>query len=111
MLTKASPPVNVIETDTAYFLEISVPGYQKMNLSVKLEDEVLEVRGSGMNKPYRNVVRTLRSEFNCHAFTRLFLVPGDVKEVIAWFDGGVLSIQLLKSKDPSHLKDKEVLIQ
>lgn len=108
---KDLPAVNIVETDTAYFLELALPGYQKMNLHVKLENEVLEVKGTESNKPYRNVVRVLQTDFVSRGFARNFLVPGDVKEVVAWFEAGVLYIQLLKSMDPFSLRDKEVLIQ
>ena len=108
---KEFPAVNILETDSAYFLELALPGYQKMNLHVKLEHEVLEVKGSESHKPYRNIMRFLKSEFNSSEFTRNFLVPDDVKEVVAWFEAGVLYIQLLKSKDPFTIRDKEVLIQ
>jgi len=106
-----SPSVNVIETDSAFFVELAVPGYQKMNLCVKLENEVLEIKGSTITRPYRNVVRTLLNEFNSLEFRRTFLLPGNIKEVVAWFEAGVLYIQLLKSQCPYPIKDREVLIQ
>jgi HSP20 family protein len=105
------PSVNVVETDSAYFVELALPGYQKMNLGVKLENEVLEVKGTSISRPYRNVIRTLVSEFSSPEFRRSFILPGNIKEVVAWFEAGVLYVQLLKSQGPYHIKDKEVLIQ
>ena len=105
------PSVNIIETDASYFIEMAVPGYQKMNLVVKLEHEILVVSGGSVSKPYRNILRTLRSDFETHVFERSFILPDHVKEVVSWFEAGVLYIQLLKSAEPSILKDKEVLIQ
>lgn len=105
------PSVNIIETDASYFIEMALPGYQKMNLMVRLEHEVLMVSGTTVSRPYRNIVRTLRADFETHAFEKSFILPEQVKEVMAWFEAGVLYIQLLKSKDPHVIKDKEVLIQ
>jgi len=105
------PSVNIIETDASYFIEMAVPGYQKMNLVVRLEHEVLLVSGGSVTKPYRNILRTLRSDFGTQVFERSFILPDHVKEVVSWFEAGVLNIQLLKSTEPSILKDKEVLIQ
>lgn len=107
----ASPSVNIIETDASYFIEMALAGYQKMNLMVKLEHEVLIVSGTAVTRPYRNIIRMLRSDFETQAFERSFILPDQVKEVMAWFEAGVLYIQLLKSKDPHVIKDKEVLIQ
>jgi HSP20 family protein len=105
------PLVNIIETDASFFIEMALPGYQKQNLEVKLEHEVLVVSGGSVTKPYRNIMRVLKSDFETPVFERSFILPDHVKEVMAWYDAGVLCIQLLKSTETSIPVDKEVLIQ
>ena len=43
-LAKA-PSVNIIETDNSYDLELSVPGFNKENISINVENDVLTIKG------------------------------------------------------------------
>lgn len=105
------PAVNIIETDSSFFVELSLPGYQKMNLIVKVESQQLLIRGNGTCRPYRNIVRTIQTEFVSQPFIRTFRIPEGVKELVSWLDSGVLYVQMLKGKDTHLLLDKEILIQ
>jgi HSP20 family protein len=96
MLT--SPASNIIETDTAYILQLALPGYVKGNLHVETQDDVLVIKAEASAVPsyYKEIRRFHKREFAAEPFTRSFLLPEDVNAATAFFENGILSVHLTR---------------
>lgn len=94
----AKPAVNIAETADSYMLEMTVPGYKRHDLQVKVEEDILIVSGDNGCVPehYESVQHFFKKEFCLGAFSRSFLLPEDIDKVTACLKDGILFIYLTK---------------
>lgn len=90
------PAINVLETASAYYFDMALPGYHKKDLHLELEGDILTVDALQPTISNKNVKRFHRQEFGTGHFTRSFLLPEDAGTAIASFSNGVLHIRLQK---------------
>ena len=89
---------DVRETDTAYELDVDLPGFKKDEIKVELKDGYLTVSAAkGLDKDEEDKGRFIRRERYAGACSRSFYV-GDVTndEIKCKFEFGVLTITLPK---------------
>ena len=97
-LYKRRPDVNVIETEDRYTMEMAVPGHNKNDIQISLDDDVLTVKSilspSDDDNDYR-----LR-EFNYKGFERKYELGEtiDQNRIDATFSNGILTIVLNKKE-------------
>jgi len=88
------PEVNTFETDEAYTLELSLPGWDKQDINLEVDGELLIVSGKKEddNQNYR------RREFGLNSFEKSFHLPDtvDVDGIVATLERGILAIGLPK---------------
>ena len=96
---------DVRETDTSYELDVDLPGFQKDEIHVDVQDGYLTVSAEkGLDKDEENKKgRVLRQERYSGACSRSFYV-GDVKpeDVKAKYESGVLTV-LIPKEEPKKL--------
>ena len=93
----ALPAVNAVETLHGYRFEMALPGYQKKDLQLMMEEDVLTVQAiPGINRK-KDVQRFYKQEFVAGEFIRSFLLPDDADSATAHFANGVLTIRLMKT--------------
>ena len=92
-----APATNIYETDSTYFIEVALPGYQKQDIQLKREDDLITVCAETHTVRHKKLQRFFRQEFLAGSFTRSFLLPDDAGEAKAKFADGVLCIQLDKN--------------
>lgn len=92
-----APATNIYETDTTYFIEVALPGYQRGDIQLKREDDLITVCAETHTVRHRKLERFFRQEFVPASFTRSFLLPDDAGEATAKYADGVLFIQLDKN--------------
>lgn len=100
---------DVKETDTAYEVDVDLPGYKKEDLSLELESGYLTINATRKTENDRkdkegNYVRRERFYGNCR---RSFYVGEDVEQsdVAAKFEDGVLKLTINK-KEPTKVEAK-----
>tara|TARA_B100000686_G_scaffold272670_1_gene289935 strand:+ start:244 stop:750 length:507 start_codon:yes stop_codon:yes gene_type:complete len=98
--TLLSPRVNVVETDNGYIFTAELPGLDKNELKVELNDGILSIGGkknAGRDDKGGNFHVAERSY---GTFKRSFHVPTDVniKDIDAAFKNGVLTVSLPKKE-------------
>lgn len=90
---------DIKETDTGYELDIEMPGFQKDQISVSLEDGYLSVSGTKNTKEEseNQGKKYLRKEIS-ESFQRSYYVGTDINEesVKAKYDNGILSLTIPK---------------
>ncbi len=93
-------PVNILENEAAYELELQIPGWKKELVSIEVEDQVLRISGKKEEQKEENEDRGryTRKEFFSTSFKRNFSLPDnlDLDQIKAQFENGILSITLPK---------------
>jgi HSP20 family protein len=95
-----TPPVNIWEDDKGYYLETDLPGLEKENVRVTLENRTLTLAGERLFEVTGDKYRHHLAERSFGRFVRSFTLPSDVDagNIEARFKNGVLFIQLAKSE-------------
>lgn len=94
------PGVDVIEHDTQYEIQVSLPGMKKEDINIEMEDGVLTVSGE---RKYENEEKTkkyhlIESRFG--KFTRSFTLPRNINRdsINAKMVDGILNITIDKDE-------------
>jgi HSP20 family protein len=96
------PPANVIETDNHYRIELAVPGYEKSDFDIKLDENILTISlKNNDEKVAQKDEEYLRREFGYDQFSRCFRLSDRVtrKDISARYKNGVLSITIPKKEE------------
>lgn len=106
------PAVNVKENDKEYKLEISAAGYDKGDIQVKVDNDILTISGKKetKNDGDEDKDKVLRQEFRSSSFYRSFSLPEniDTDKIEAVQKNGVLDIILPKMEKVPEDKKKQL---
>ncbi|HRX28603.1 MAG TPA: Hsp20/alpha crystallin family protein [Saprospiraceae bacterium] len=93
-----NPPSNIMSTEDNYVIELAIPGFEKDQINIKIENNVLNVTGNRTQKEYKKIVR---NEYDFLTFSRSFNLGKDVDQdsVSAEFVNGILTISLKKKEE------------
>ena len=94
------PTTDIYETDEALMVVMEVPGVQKKDLNIDIENDVIRVEARIDPTKYAGL-DPLYTEYSVGHFTRAFTLSGKVdrQQIKANVEGGVLTLTLPKSKD------------
>jgi HSP20 family protein len=94
------PPVNIWEDDKGYYLEAELPGLEKENVKVTLENRLLTLSGERVFEATGDKYRHHVAERSFGRFMRSFTLPSDVDagSIEARFKNGVLFVHIGKSE-------------
>jgi HSP20 family protein len=104
------PSVDVYEDEHAIQLKIEVPGLDEKDIDIRLENNVLTVKGERKIEKETKEENYRRIERRYGTFTRSFTLPNTVssESVQAGYDKGVLTIRLPKKE---AAKPKQIKIE
>ncbi|MDU1892464.1 MAG: Hsp20/alpha crystallin family protein [Dysgonomonas sp.] len=109
------PATNVSETEKAFNIELSVPGFNKEDIKVEIEKNILTISAQTEEKKEEKDVneKVLRQEFRKSSFSRRFTIPEniDTESIVASQQDGVLSITLPKQDKTLEDKIKKIEIK
>ena len=93
------PPVDIYENGEAYILKCEMPGVDRENIDVTLNNHELEINGR-VSAEYAGDAGTVYSEYRLHNFSRKFTVDDSINTgaIQATLYNGILSITLPKSE-------------
>lgn len=91
------PRVNVLENETSYKILMAVPGFQREDLNITVEDEVLTIASQKTWEQAEGESWT-HKEFKLGTFKRSFVLPTniDANQIEAKVENGLLEVQLAK---------------
>ena len=94
------PSADIYETEDALVVVMEVPGVEKKDLDIRLENDVLRVEGRIDFTKYDGL-DPLYTEYNVGHYSRAFTLSGkiDQHQISAELEDGVLKLTLKKSKD------------
>lgn len=95
-----TPCVDVVESEDAYELHVELPGVQRKDVQVTVDQGLLIVQGARQREEEQQGRTWHRVERTSGAFRRSFALPDDVEaqSVRASFKDGVLTVSLRKSE-------------
>lgn len=91
-----APATNIYETDTLYCIEVALPGYQRSDIRIRREEDLITVWAETHNTHHKKLQKFYRQEFLPGSFSRSFLLPDDAGAATASFAEGVLCIRMEK---------------
>ncbi len=99
-------PANIIENGDQYLIELSVPGFSKEQISIKVDKGVLVVKSE---RKEDEGVKYVRREFGSGNFERRFVISKhiDSDKISATFRNGILEIALplkVEAKQPESIE-------
>lgn len=100
VLSDFNPSVNTREGEFAYHIDVDLPGVKKEDISVKIENNVLTLKGERKSKEEVKKEDYYKMESSFGSFMRSFTVPEnvDVENIHAENKDGVLEITLPKKE-------------
>lgn len=98
--TNWTPRVDVREEQERYLVEVDLPGMNRENVEVTMDNDVLTISGERKFESEKEDEKVYRRERFCGKFTRSMTFPGDVdfEKIEAAFKDGVLRIEIPKSE-------------
>jgi len=108
------PSVNIKENKDAFEVEVAVPGFEKSDFNIELNNDVLTISSE---KEIKNEVKEgekiTKQEFSYQSFTRSFTLPELVDEdkITAQYKKGILSINIPKKEEAKPKPVKQIKIK
>lgn len=94
------PAVNIREDDKNYVLDLAIPGIDKKDLKIDMNEDVLSISLETKSESEDSKNGYNRKEFSYSAFSRSFYIPEDVnrEKIEANYKDGVLSVEIPKQE-------------
>jgi HSP20 family protein len=94
------PNTDIYETDDALTLVMEIPGVEKKDIDVRLENDVLQVEGWIDFNKYEGM-EPVYAEYNVGHYSRAFTLSNKIDQasITADLKDGVLSLTLKKAKE------------
>ena len=106
------PAVNIREDEKKFTLELAVPGMDKKDLKIDINEDVLTISSETKNESERIKDGYKRKEFSYSSFCRSFQLPENVnrEKIEASYKDGILSVALPKAEEEKNKISKQIKI-
>ena len=101
------PATNIVENEKSYELELAVPGMNKEDFRIDIENNTLTISSEKNEEKEETTKNYTRKEFVYGSFSRSFVLPKniDTEKIKAEYKNGVLCMALpKKEEDKTNLK-------
>jgi HSP20 family protein len=108
----SSPAVNIREDDKNYVLDFAIPGLEKKDMKIDINEDVLTVSSELKKESEENKNGYKRKEFSYSSFSRSFYLPENVnrEKIEAAYKDGVLTVSLPKQEEEKSKVAKTIEI-
>jgi HSP20 family protein len=106
------PAVNIRESEKNFILELAVPGMDKKDLKIDINDDVLTISSETKSEKEENNDGYKRKEFSYSTFCRSFYLPENVNsdKIGATYKDGILSVELPKMEEEKNKISRQIKI-
>lgn len=106
------PAVNIKEDEKKFVLDFAVPGIDKKDLNIEIQDELLTVSSERKSENEESHDGFKRKEFSYASFCRSFYIPENVnrEKIQANYKDGILSVELPKQETEKAKLSKQIKI-
>ena len=110
--TSSMPAVNIRENEKNYTLELAVPGMDKKDLKIDINEDVLTISSETKTETEETSDGYKRKEFSYSSFCRSFYIPDNVnrEKIGAAYKDGILSVELPKMEEEKSKLTRQVKI-
>jgi len=110
--SSSMPAVNIREDEKNYLLELAVPGMEKKDLKIDINEDVLTISAENKNEAEEQKEGYKRKEFSYSSFCRSFYIPenADKEKIAANYKEGVLYVELPKQEEEKTKISRQVQI-
>lgn len=107
------PAVNIKELDSQFEIELAIPGMNKDDFEIEVEDGVLSISSTQEEEQVNEKGKFTRREFSYSSFRRSFTLPDSVDptKIDATYKEGVLLVLLPKHKEAQPQPKKLIKIR
>jgi len=105
------PPVNVVNNEENFVLELAVPGKSKEDFKINIENNVLSISSESEEENESENQNYSRREYSYNSFSRSFTLPDNVTEekIDATYEDGLLKV-ILPKDETTISKPKEITV-
>ncbi|NLN96190.1 MAG: Hsp20/alpha crystallin family protein [Bacteroidales bacterium] len=106
------PSVNIIEGKEDFRIEVAVPGLDKKDFKIDLNNNVLVISSEKEVKNEQTDEKYMRKEFSYSSFQRSFTLPNsvDAEKINAAYKDGVLNVTIPKKEDAKEKPPRTIKI-
>lgn len=110
--TSSMPAVNIRENDKSFTLDLAVPGIDKKDLKIDINEDVLTISSESKNETEESREGYKRKEFSYSSFCRSFYIPENVnrEKIEANYKDGILNVELPKMEEDKTKLSRQVKI-
>jgi len=110
--TSSMPAVNIREDEKRFTLDLAVPGIDKKELKIDINEDVLTISSETKNESEESKDGYKRKEFSYSSFCRSFQIPENINKdkIEANYKDGILSVTLPKAEEEKHKISRQVKI-
>lgn len=109
------PATNIKETNKHFELELRVPGFEKENFDINVDDNrlIISAKHESSSEDTKENEKYTRREFSQTMFSRVFTLPKnvDVEKIAAKYKRGILSIEIPKKEEEKPVVNKQILVE
>ena len=106
------PAVNIREDEKNYVLDLAIPGIDKKDLKIDMNEDVLTISSEIKNESEESRDGYKRKEFSYSTFCRNFYIPENVnrEKIEANYKDGILSVTLPKQEEEKNKITRKIEI-
>ncbi len=106
------PAVNIREDENEFSLELAVPGMDKKDLKIDINEDVLTISSESKQETDESKNGYRKKEFSYSSFQRSFYIPENVNrdKIEANYQDGVLKVGLPKMEEDKSRKARQISI-
>jgi HSP20 family protein len=110
--TSSMPAVNIREDEKNYFLDLAIPGIDKKDLKIDINEDVLTISSEKKMENEEERDGYKRKEFSYSSFCRSFYIPENAnkEKIEAGYKDGVLNVTLPKHEEEKTKITREIKI-
>ncbi len=110
--SSSMPAVNVREDEKSFMLELAVPGIDKKELKIDINEDLLTIASESKNESEESKDGYKRKEFSYSSFCRSFQIPENVnkEKIEANYKDGILNVTLPKVEEEKNRISRQVKI-
>ena len=103
------PKVNIIEDNNEYKIELAVPGFEKNDFNIEVDDDVLSI---SLEKEMNATTTYNKREFNFGSFKRAFNLPESAHsaKISANYTSGILNILIPKKEEAKPIPSRIIKV-
>jgi HSP20 family protein len=111
-MTSSMPAVNIKEDEKSYLLDLAIPGIDKKDMNIDINEDVLTISSETKNEAEENKDGYKRKEFSYSSFCRSFYIPENVnrEKITASYKDGILNVVLPKQEEEKTKLTKQIKI-